>query len=106
MTEEQQSSIEVDLKNQTAKLTGNDIFTIVGALATVALLVGGWFHHTRSEATVGELTSAMRDQAKATREQTVVQRERNCLEKFKPEERHAYASWCSEVSGAARGQPK
>lgn len=97
-----ENTMELDLKNKTAKLTGNDIFTMVGAVATVALLVGGYFHHIQGEKTAVDSTAAVRELAKATREQTMVQRARNCLDKFKLEEKHQYAAWCDEVTGVTK----
>lgn len=95
-------SIELDLKGKKLKFTGNDIFTMIGALSTVAILVGGYFHHKGQEDGRAEFVSAMKAAASATYESVAVTRERNCLDRFAPEERIKASEWCKDVSGSRR----
>jgi hypothetical protein len=96
-----QSSVEVDLKNQTAKITGNDVATVLTALMMVGVLMVLYLHHTDAKEGRAEFIAVMKEQASATKDQTSAQREQNCLlvhrNRFKADEAHELTAFCKSL---------
>lgn len=92
------SSVEVDLKNRTAKITGNDIITILCLLLVVAVSVVLWMHHEDAKIGRAEFVAVLKEQVATSKESIATQKEQNCLfvhrQRFKPEEYQTLADFC------------
>lgn len=93
------NSAEVRWGDKSFRFTGNDIWTMAGAICGVSVLIILGLHHLDSKEARVELLYAIKDQTAASREVAQSTRERNCLEKFTAEERRAWAAdWCKTNS--------
>lgn len=96
---EDNASMEGKIGGQEFKYSGpiNNLFTILGTVGVALLIYIGIQH----DGSARDTTMAIKELSGEMRTATAVQRERNCLEKFKPEERQtpSNADWCKQISG-------
>lgn len=105
MAEEKVEELTAEVAGQKLSLKSvalNTLATVATLIAVGVLLTITWIHHTDGREGRNEFISALKEQTAAQRENAALQREQNCLFKFKPEERHQWADTCKTTSGAPR----
>lgn len=102
------ADIEASIGNKKLSMKSvelNTFVTLLILLISASILVGGalggWVivqlleaHRVEAKEAGAAFVGAVKEQTQATKEQTSMQRERNCIEKFEVKDRPANAEWC------------
>src|SRR3990167_6686784 len=82
-----QNEVEIDIKNQKARVRGSDILGILQLVLIALLAYGGWKHDVDATDNNKSIVQAITEQVKVQKEQLNAQREANCLNRLTDEQR-------------------